>query len=168
MTALLERKHTVLPPAEPLDDLYALLSRTGSDPATLPHPDGDRLVLPREILELLSNVVEVMARGQAVTIAPAYQLLTTRQAAGLIGVSRPTFVKLLDTGALVTFKIADFPDSSVACFEIDVVHPADFLLDLLDLAPGMVLDEPDGQARENKRRPRTLPTLLDARPHAAA
>lgn len=65
-------------------------------------------------------------------------------------------------GALVTFNIADFPDSSVASFEIDVVHPADFLLDLLDLAPGMVLDELDRQAKANRRRPRTLPNLLDA------
>lgn len=100
MTTLLERKHTVLPPAEPLDDLYALLARTSSDSVTLAHPDGDRMVLPREVFEVLSSVVEAMARGQAVTIAPVYQLLTTQQAADLIGVSRPTFIKLLDAGEI--------------------------------------------------------------------
>lgn len=100
MTALLQRNHTVLPPAEPLDDLSALLARKSADSVTLAHPDGDRLVLPREIFEVLSSVVEAMARGQAVTIAPVYQLLTTQQAADLIGVSRPTFVRLLDGGEI--------------------------------------------------------------------
>lgn len=37
---------------------------------------------------------------------------------------------------LVTFNVKDFPQESVATFDVEVVHPDDFLLDQLDLYPG--------------------------------
>jgi excisionase family DNA binding protein len=45
-------------------------------------------------------VLEAMKAGKAVTVAPQSQLLTTQQAADLLGVSRPTVVKLIEEGAL--------------------------------------------------------------------
>ena len=85
-TPILER--TVLPPTEPLDALVALLRRPGAEPATmLSGPNGEQLVLPPEVFEVLRGVVEAMASGQAVTIAPLHQRLTTQEAAGLLGVS---------------------------------------------------------------------------------
>ena len=63
-------------------------------------PDGTALTLPQEIFEVLNNVVEAMAAGQGVVIAPVNQRLTTQQAAELLGISRPTFVKLLQAGEI--------------------------------------------------------------------
>lgn len=40
---------------------------------------------------------------------------------------------------LVTFNLRDFPDESTSTFNIEVVHPDDFLLDQLDLFPGVVV-----------------------------
>ena len=40
---------------------------------------------------------------------------------------------------LVTFNLKDFPSSSIDPFEIEVVHPDNFLLDQLDLFPGLVV-----------------------------
>lgn len=98
-TPTLER--TVLPPAEPLDALVALLSRPGAEPATtLSGPNGEHLVLPPEVFEVLRGVVEAMASGQAVTLAPVHQRLTTQEAAELLGISRPTLVKLLESGEI--------------------------------------------------------------------
>ena len=37
---------------------------------------------------------------------------------------------------LVTFNLKDFPDESVAPYDIEIVHPDKFLLDQLDLYPG--------------------------------
>lgn len=37
---------------------------------------------------------------------------------------------------LVTFNLRDFPDESVAAYDIEIVHPDKFLLDQLDLYPG--------------------------------
>ena len=58
--------------------------------------------------------------------------------------------------AIVTFNEADFPPTSVDPFEIDVIHPDAFLLDLLDLSPRLVIDELTQQAAANRRHPRTL------------
>ena len=100
MTAVLEREHTVLPPEQPLGRLCALLKDTSSESVTLLSPDGERILLPREIFDALSNVVKAMAEGQAVVIAPVHQRLTTQEAADLLGISRPTFVKLLEAGEI--------------------------------------------------------------------
>ncbi|MDQ3274347.1 MAG: PIN domain-containing protein [Actinomycetota bacterium] len=40
---------------------------------------------------------------------------------------------------LVTFNLKDFPESALKPFDISAVHPDDFLLDQLDLYPGVVL-----------------------------
>jgi excisionase family DNA binding protein len=41
-----------------------------------------------------------MRRGQAILIAPQGMVLTTQEAADFLGVSRPTLVRLLETGAI--------------------------------------------------------------------
>lgn len=61
---------------------------------------GDRVELPAEVYRVLRQVVEAMQHGLAVTVAPLTQTLTTQQAADLLGVSRPTLVKLLGEGAI--------------------------------------------------------------------
>lgn len=61
---------------------------------------GDRVELPAEVYRVLRQVVEAMRQGMAVTVAPLTQTLTTQQAADLLGVSRPTLVKLLDAGTI--------------------------------------------------------------------
>lgn len=66
-----------------------------------------------------------------------------------------------NAGAIVTFNVRDFPDATVLEYQIDVLHPADFLLDLLDLAPRVVIDELVRQATANRREPKTLLSLLD-------
>lgn len=70
--------------------------------------------------------------------------------------------------AIVTFNVGDFPESSVEPYEIEVIHTDTFLLDLLDLAPGAVIDELARQAIANRREPKTLPGLLDALANAGA
>ncbi|HVX19624.1 MAG TPA: PIN domain-containing protein [Acidimicrobiales bacterium] len=67
-----------------------------------------------------------------------------------------------NAGAIVTFNTTDFPDHSIEPYAVEVIHPDTFLLDLLDLAPGAVVDELSRQAAANRRAPRTLPQILDA------
>lgn len=60
----------------------------------------DRVELPAEIYRVVRQVVEALQQGLAVTVAPQTQTLTTQQAAELLGVSRPTVIKLLDEGKM--------------------------------------------------------------------
>jgi len=59
---------------------------------------GEQVEIPHEAYRVLRHVVAAMRRNLAVTVVPQAQTLTTQQAAGLLGVSRPTVVKLLDDG----------------------------------------------------------------------
>ena len=94
-------ERTVLPPAEPLEALAAMLGSLGAEPiTTLWGPNGEHLVLPPEVFEVLRDLVDAMAQGQAVMVVPVHQRLTTQEAADLLGVSRPTVVKLLESGEI--------------------------------------------------------------------
>jgi len=64
--------------------------------------EGDQIELPRPIYDALVLVAESLASGKGVTVAPESQMLTTQQAADLLGVSRPTVVRLTDAGELAS------------------------------------------------------------------
>jgi predicted nucleic acid-binding protein len=63
---------------------------------------------------------------------------------------------------LVTFNLQDFPESAVKDFDITVVHPDEFLLDQLDLYPGVVLGCLEDQVNRYTRidGPMTIEELL--------
>lgn len=44
-----------------------------------------------------------------------------------------------NASALVTFNLKDFPPESTAAFDVEVIHPDEFLLDQIDLYPGLVV-----------------------------
>ncbi|KDQ68607.1 helix-turn-helix domain-containing protein [Streptomyces halstedii] len=83
-------------------ELCAFLDRTPQavEPALLRGPDGSTRTLPPEVYEALMVVVRALSEGKAVTVAPVNTTLTTQEAADLLGVSRPTFVKVLDEGGV--------------------------------------------------------------------
>lgn len=62
--------------------------------------DGSRIELPDELYEVLHAVVTALAEGLAITVAPTHTVLTTSEAADLLGVSRPTLVRLLEAGEI--------------------------------------------------------------------
>lgn len=63
--------------------------------------EHDHVEIPAAVHRVLLQVLEAMKAGKAVTVAPQSKLLTTQQAADLLGVSRPTVVKLIDEGSLL-------------------------------------------------------------------
>lgn len=65
-----------------------------------------------------------------------------------------------DSQVLVTFNVDDFPKSSVAGFDMTVVHPDDFLLDQIDLHPGKVGRAIVRQLTEATRPSLTMSELL--------
>lgn len=62
--------------------------------------DGDLVALPEPAREGLERLVSYLAADMAVAMKPYDEVLTTREAAELLGMSRPYLVQLLETEAI--------------------------------------------------------------------
>ena len=61
---------------------------------------------------------------------------------------------------LVTFNIRDFPEPALKPYDIVAVHPDEFLLDQLDLYPGLTMAVLRQQAASYRREPTSVPGVL--------
>jgi predicted nucleic acid-binding protein len=61
---------------------------------------------------------------------------------------------------IVTYNLSDFPSDTLARFDIEALHPDDFLLSLLDLAPGAVCTAVKRQRESLRNPPKTAQELL--------
>jgi len=91
--------HTVLPPdtaGNPkLDALASALA--GDVEFSLVASDGRAFELTRELRNVLIHASRALSEGRAVSLEPRHAVLSTQQAADLLGISRPTLVKLLES-----------------------------------------------------------------------
>jgi excisionase family DNA binding protein len=71
------------------------------------NPSGERIELPKTVLEVLQTAVSFMSHGQAVTLVPENKVVTTQRAADILGMSRPFFIKLLDSGAMPHHRVGN-------------------------------------------------------------
>jgi hypothetical protein len=62
---------------------------------------------------------------------------------------------------IVTFNLADFPVARLASYNVEPKHPDDFILDAIDLAPGLVASVVSQQAAALKNPPRSVAELLE-------
>ncbi|MGV9711478.1 helix-turn-helix domain-containing protein [Gordonia sp. NPDC003424] len=111
------QSRTVVPEENP-DDLAPVLSflkaheqRSGSIArpgyALVGVDEHERIELPPAVHEVLVQVVGALRAGKAVTIRPQSMVLTTQQAADLLGVSRPTVVRLITNGDLPADRVGN-------------------------------------------------------------
>ncbi len=73
--------------------------------AMLVGPDGKQVPIPAELFQVLEEAANVLALGDGISILPYAAKLTTQEAADFLGMSRPTFVKILESGALEFEKV---------------------------------------------------------------
>jgi excisionase family DNA binding protein len=63
-------------------------------------PSGDSLAIPEAVFYILARAVEVLDRGDAITLLPVGKEITTQQAADVLNISRQYLVRLLDEGKI--------------------------------------------------------------------
>jgi len=63
-------------------------------------PSGEKITLPPSVFYVLERVVEVMARGDSITVVPVGKEVTTQMAANLLNVSRQYLIRILDEGRI--------------------------------------------------------------------
>ncbi|MGL5824651.1 MAG: excisionase family DNA-binding protein [Nocardioides sp.] len=68
--------------------------------AMLVGPGGKQVPIPAELFRVLEEAANVLALGDGISILPYAAKLTTQEAADFLGMSRPTFVKILKSGAI--------------------------------------------------------------------
>ena len=61
---------------------------------------------------------------------------------------------------IVTCNLADFPSETLAQFGIEAQHPDDFILDLLSLAPGLVMEAAENHRVSLKNPPKSAADYL--------
>lgn len=108
LDAQIRRMEPVSAPPEQRDEVATLskalealaqgrrLLRKTAPRCRLVGPKGESFEIPESVFFVLTRVVEVLGRGDAITIVPVGKELTTQQAADLLNVSRQYLVRLLD------------------------------------------------------------------------
>lgn len=101
----------VIPAPSDADELARVLSfieahdaRHGTSPESAFFLSGagehDRVELTEQLHTILKQVVQALSHGQSISILTRDQEISTQQAAEILGLSRPTVVKLIDDGEL--------------------------------------------------------------------
>lgn len=67
--------------------------------------DSDELVLPGHVLQILLDVLSEISQGNAISLIPYHQEISTQDAANLLNVSRPFLVRLLEEGKIPFRKV---------------------------------------------------------------
>lgn len=87
-----------------IGEARALLSPEGAT-LTLRTAEGIELALPDDLQRILLRVLNAIAEDDSVAIGRMPEELTSTVAADLLGVSRPTLMKLAKNGEIPSFKV---------------------------------------------------------------
>lgn len=83
---------------ERVERLLSALS--GERHAKLIDPDGDEIEIPEPIYQHLIHVLRLIRGRRAIVMLPQDEAFTTQAAANFLGMSRQTFVNLIESGKI--------------------------------------------------------------------
>ncbi len=88
-----------------VDEFLGRHPQDGSGAAKLVSSDGDEVEIPAQLLNVLRQIAASLAQGDEVVVGAVARELSTSEAARVLGMSRPTLVRLLDAGELPSRKV---------------------------------------------------------------
>lgn len=123
------------------NQLRKILATQVGDDAKLRLLDAERrpveVTLTPGLSQLLMEVLRHVGQGDAVTLVPVSQMLTTQQAADILNVSRPFLISLLDRNAIAFTLVGRHrrikADALFAYKEARDATRSDALVDLAEL-----------------------------------
>ena len=90
---------TAMPESQFVEDLRRLLSAHAGTFDLVSSTD-ERMTLPQEIVDVLREAVDIFHQGSTPHLHESDAWVTTQQAADIVGVSRPSLIKLLNASAI--------------------------------------------------------------------
>lgn len=90
---------TYLPEEEIAGRFAQIVEAMRASSPALVTEDGT-IPLGPELSEILAHVASALSQGRAVSVIPQCTMLTTQEAADILGISRPTLVRLLEEGQI--------------------------------------------------------------------
>lgn len=117
------------------------------------HPDIDPGLIDRRI-EYMNQSFPGASAGELAPIAIGLELPDPDDRHVLAAAIRSR------ADAIVTANLKDFPAESVAAFDIEVIHPDDFLMSQLDMGSRTVLDALASQAAAAKSPQQSLDDVI--------
>lgn len=91
-----------------LDSIKAFKARKKKKASTISieiDNTGETITIPAKAFNLLKEVLLNMAEGNSIALFPTNSEISTQEAANILNISRPHFVKLLETGEIPFIKI---------------------------------------------------------------
>ncbi|MFE9575582.1 helix-turn-helix domain-containing protein [Nocardia sp. NPDC006044] len=86
-----------------VDDAHGAVA--DSDGVLVALRGGGTVEMPAELSALIGQILDLVSSGRTVTVASVPNELTTTTAAKILGISRPTLMKLVSDGALPAHKV---------------------------------------------------------------
>lgn len=107
MAARVESTNRVMTTEQDAQMARGVLEKLDGPRGTLRVDQDGRIAqpIPVEVGRILQQVLEVVANGGTVTISSTPQELTTSSAAAILGVSRPTLLKMVGDGRIAAHRV---------------------------------------------------------------
>ncbi|STX05733.1 excisionase family DNA-binding protein [Kocuria rosea] len=105
-TLLRTSSEQVLASPEQVDQARRFMNTLTDDDARVSiESHGDATTMPPELSRIISHILRVLAEGGTVTVGSLPDELTTTSAAQLLGISRPTLMKMIKRGEIKAHKV---------------------------------------------------------------
>lgn len=106
MSAAPTTTHRVMTTVRDAEQAQAVLAElSGPQGHLVVEHSGRSTVIPPELGRMIQRLLDAVAQGETITVSRLPKELTTSAAAALLDISRPTLMKLIESGQIASHKV---------------------------------------------------------------